>query len=260
MQSGEYIVDRWMPGVIKEICERRGVAVRMFSGDWLIRLSWGDKKSFVIGYKFGLNDSAAASIAQDKVATYALLQAAELPAIPHILARTKAADNATWKREFGDVFVVKPLIGTSGHGVSMFHSADEAEVWMRDTGIEAWAVSPFVDIEREIRFVLLDDTCLLAYEKQPATVQGLKMFNLGKGAVPRDIQPDNEMVALAQAARQALGLRLCAVDIVVLADRSCRVLEVNEGVMMEHYMRVSEQNKQRARAVYEAIIEATISG
>lgn len=258
MQSGEYVADRWMVGLIKELCHERSVDVRCFSDDWVIRLQKGDSVNFVIGYKFGINTAAAAAIAQDKVATYELLEADSIAAVSHYLARTKVTAEVGWRTHAGEKFVVKPLVGTSGHSVRLFSDVSRADEWMQRSGIEAWAVSPYVEIANETRLVMLDGAVLLAYAKSPVEVQGLRMFNLGKGAVAQDIAPSQTYVQLAIRAMSATGLRLAAIDIVELTDGSVRVLEINEGIMMEHYMRQSPENKQRAREVYSRIIDAMV--
>ena len=85
------------------------------------------------------------------------------------------------------------------------------------------------------------------------------MFNLGLGAVPTNIEPDASLLSLASRAQAALGLRLSAVDIIETVDGNLRVLEINSGFMMEHYIRSSEENRQRAVKAYGAIIEALTS-
>lgn len=258
MQSGEFIVDRWMPDILRDICKKHSISVRSFSDDWIFQFSKGGRTSFVIGYKFALNDAASAGIAQDKVATYELLRVLNVPVVPHVLVRTKATDSSGWKQQKWEQFVIKPLIGTSGHGVRLFHDIALAEDWMQRAGIEAWTVSPYLAIERETRLVVLDGDILIAYDKQPVMIHGLKMFNLGKGAVPQVITPSSEMIAIARAAASGLGLRLCAVDIVALEDGTIQVLEVNEGLMLEHFMRHSPGNKRIAYEIYEKIVREMI--
>lgn len=257
MQSGEYISDRWLVEIVRGICEKRGIRLKMFSDDWIMELGSEQYVARVIGYKFELNNSVAAQIASDKVAASQIMHAEDVPAIAHSLVRTKIDHKYDWSIEYAPL-VVKPLTGTSGHGVRLFDNQPSAEQWMRQQGIEAWAVSPFVDIVCETRLILLDDEVLLAYEKIPQSREELVMFNLGRGASPRDISPTAVQVEIAQCARQAIGLRLCAVDLVETREGGIKVLEVNDGIMMEYYMRVSSAHKRRARTVYERIIDTML--
>lgn len=258
MQSGQYITERLMPRMIHEICKERGILFASFSDDWLLHLEKDGKVARVLGYKFSLNDSVASNIAQDKVASYELLKYYSIAAVPHYLIRTKAGE-ADWKElPWRDGMVVKPLSGTSGHGVAKFFSADDAGVWMEKWGIEAWAASPFVGVKREVRLIFLDDDTLLAYEKQPVEINGLKFFNLGKGATALSYMAASSEVELAKKAKNALGLRLCAVDIIELMNDTWQVLEVNDGIMMENYARQSVENRAGVEQIYQSIIEAML--
>lgn len=259
MQTGEYITHRLMVDIIKRICAERGISFTSLSDDWLLELKKDGKTQRVVGYSFSINDSVAALIAKDKVATHIVLQRAGIPSVPHALLRPKVSDKQKAAiQDFGKI-VVKPLEGTSGSGVKLVAGPDEAVEWVESTEIPAWAAAPFVDIKREMRFVLLDQKPLIVYEKQAAAVEdGLKMFNLGKGALPKDIEPGAELLALATRAQAALGLRLSAVDIIETAAGEYQVLEINSGFMMEHYMRVSSENYQKAAEAYNKIITAVM--
>lgn len=255
MQTGEFITDRLLPRMVRDICEARGIRMTAFSGDWLIELEKDQQIARILGYKFSINNSVSAGIAQDKVAAYELLNYHDVPAVEHRLIRTKAGDTnwRDWSWRAG--MVMKPLNGTSGHGVGVVYSSDEACGWMNARGIEAWATSPLLDIRREVRVVMLDGAALLVYEKIPVEVDGLKMFNLGKGAMPKDIELP-QVQAIAKNAMQAVGLRLAAVDIVELPGGEFRVLEINDGFMMEHYARFSEDNLEKTKQLYDKVLVA----
>jgi glutathione synthase/RimK-type ligase-like ATP-grasp enzyme len=210
----------------------------------------------VLGYRFDLNDSVASSIAQDKVATYQMLEKAGLPAVPHVLVRTKVSQADQQVMSGWQQIVIKPLVGTSGHGVRLFDDTEQAVRHIEQSKIAAWAAAPFVDIKREVRVIMLDGKPLLTYEKQPVTIRSLKMFNLGLGATPKDIDISPELQELASKAQQELGLRLSTVDIIEDWQGEYRVLEINDSIMMEHYMRQSPEHKERGRRVYDVIVEA----
>ena len=245
--------------MLQDIAMQRGIAFRGYSENWLIELEQNTKVARILGYKFDLNSSVAGEIAQDKVAAYQVLDANAVEAIPHYLIRTKAGE-AQWRTlDWAEGMVIKPLMGTSGHGVKLLFDANQAEAAMVDSGIEAWAASPYYEVIREIRVIILDGVVLLAYKKQPVEHDGLKMFNLGRGARAVEHTLTDEQRDLAQKAQKALGLRLCAVDIIQTNDGILRVLEVNDGIMMENYARQSQQNKLRTQKVYAAIVEKLFS-
>lgn len=258
MQSGQYIVDRLMVQMVREICDERNIKLHTFSDNWLMELKKSDQTARIFGYKFSLNDSAASSIAQDKVAAYQLLDYYKVSAVPHYLIRTKA-NETNWKaRHWPNGMVIKPLTGTSGHAVRRFENTQDAEEWIAEQGIEAWAVAPYFDIAREIRVIMLDQNVLLTYEKQPAIIDDFKWFNLGKGAVPAEYALSETQRLLAVKAQQALGLRLAAIDIIELNSGEQMVLEVNDGIMMENYARISNKNRVVAKEIYTLIIDVML--
>lgn len=259
MQTGEYIVDRWMVGIIRDICASRGIGFTSLSDGWLLELADNQKIRRVLGYKFSLNDAVSSGIAGDKVAAHLLLERAGVPSVKHVLLRPKVTMEQRKPIDNWDKIVIKPLDGSGGHGVRLFSDADEAIGWIESTGFPAWAAAPFIDIKREIRLVLLDQKPLIVYEKQPVEIDGLKMFNLGMGATPQDLHPDDELLSVAILAQKALGLRLSAVDIVESMSGDRQVLEVNSGFMMEHYMRFSEENRARTAEAYAHIVDAVMS-
>jgi glutathione synthase/RimK-type ligase-like ATP-grasp enzyme len=263
MQNGPYIADRLLPGLVKAYAEQYGIDFQAFSGEWVLRLERDGIIKWIVGYTFDVNSAAAAAVARDKVATYATLQAAGIDTMPHYLVRSLPHE-LIHVRELHEVLnglpvVAKPLEGAGGRDVILFKSTDDALAMIRQSGEPAWALSPFRDLSAEYRLIILDGELLFSYEKsQPALREGLKLFNLGLGAKASPIEGATlaQLLPMAQQVTQATALRLAAVDIVRLADGSLQVMEVNGGVMMEHFLRQSPENKNRAVAVYEAILNA----
>lgn len=254
MKQGQYILDRWMVGLIRDICIELGIDFRSYSDDWILELNRNTDLHRIIGYKFDINNSVASTIAGDKVACYQILQQHGVPAVEHRLIRTKAGQYDDWAMDLDQV-VVKPLDGTSGHAVARLDSSEEVSEYMAlNPHIAAWAVSPFVNIESERRCIVLDGAVICQYEKAPVDTNGLKMFNLGLGAKAVLSQATEQETNLALEAMQATGLRLAAVD-VIKADGTYRILEINDGIMMENFMRQSSDNKTYAKEVYRQIIK-----
>lgn len=81
--------------------------------------------------------------------------------------------------------------------------------------------------------------------------------NLAAGAQPvldLPLEQRKRVVSLARQALEILGLRVAAVDIVE-TDEGLRVLEINSGVMMEHFARQHPQGETLARQVYAALLD-----
>lgn len=264
MQVGPYIADRLMPKIVAAYCESHDIDFQSFSDEWVLRLQKGKQIRWIVGYKFDTNRSAAGELAQDKVATYAALKAAGISAIPHYLVRSlphESIHEAELHEALADqAVVVKPLEGTGGRQVEYYESTHAAVEMIRASGEPAWAVSPHLDLQHEYRLIVLSGKVLLAYNKTNPTYRGkLKLFNLNYGAIAADISDTELLGKLATVAGQvmdATGLQLAAVDIASVPDGSFCVVEVNDGISMEHYARQSDEYKNRAANVYGTIVEA----
>lgn len=253
MVVGQYILDRWMIGLVRSICHDYQITFRSYSDDWILELEKNGVTRRIFGYKFDLNGSAASSITADKVAAFQILAQNGIPAVEHRLVRTKAGEYESWSAGLGRV-VIKPLDGTSGHAVRLLDSIDKVDEYISShSNIAAWAASPYQEISSERRFIVLDGKVLYQYEKLPVTLEGLRMFNLGLGAQAHESESTNEENLLAKAALHSLGLRLAAVDVIKVGS-TYKILEVNDGIMMENFMRQKNQNKAIAQSVYEQII------
>jgi len=263
MQKGPYIAERLMPKIVADYAHRSGIDFRAFSDEWVLRLTRGKTIKWIVGYKFDINGSAAGELAQDKVATYSAMHAAGIDAVEHYLVRSLPQEliHVAELHQLlnGMPVVAKPLDGTGGREVALFRSMDEALDMIRSSGEPAWALSPHYDVQAEYRLIMLNGELLLAYEKTQPTDRGeLKLFNLGYGAVAVDVTDETKqhLLLIAERVMYATALHLAAVDIVRLADGSLKVLEVNDGISMEHYARQSIEDNARAIRVYESIVTA----
>lgn len=258
MQTGEFILDRKLETIIRDACRELSIKVESFSDDWIFVLTRYEKTSIVYGYQFGLNSSSSAAISRDKVATYQLLDRAGIEAVPHVIVSTRATWHQDWKnktKQWGR-FIAKPIHGGGGRGLKLFDEPDQAEFYINNHTEQDWCVSPLLDIKKETRLIFLDNQLLLSYEKQnPVLLGDIPMFNLRLGATSRTVEASEELVGMARSAMSALGLRFAAVDVVETTNGDKRVLEINEGFSLEHYMLQSDDNYSRAKEVYVKVIK-----
>lgn len=76
--------------------------------------------------------------------------------------------------------------------------------------------------------------------------------NLGEGSAPQLLPAGDlrsRLAALAANAQRAIGIRFASIDIVDVAG-SLAVLEINSGVMMEHFARRLPEGRQMAKDIY----------
>jgi glutathione synthase/RimK-type ligase-like ATP-grasp enzyme len=85
--------------------------------------------------------------------------------------------------------------------------------------------------------------------------------NLGQGANPEIVQ-NEELVErlsdLALRAAQAVNVHFASIDIIE-TNNQYLVLEINSGVMMEHFSQLNNSNYQIAKRIYKEAIESMLS-
>jgi glutathione synthase/RimK-type ligase-like ATP-grasp enzyme len=170
---------------IKKYCLARKIAVEVRSEGWLIVMQRGERRHLAFAYDVGLNSAAAHQIANDKAATADVLTLSGVPCIPHTLflgaklaAFAPAAASPDAMLGLLDAhpsgLVVKPNEGTSGDCVLLARSRPELELAVSNilASYPSLAISPYVDIEDEVRVVLVDDLPVAVYRKERPFVVG----------------------------------------------------------------------------------------
>lgn len=259
--QGEYITDRLLPGYVADACTKLGYGFTSFSDDWVLRIDNGDTRRWVIGYTFDINGAGAVGVASDKVAASFALSNEGIPVAMHYLVRTRAEEellinHLTVVTEEEPV-VIKPLSGSGGRGVQLMPNKAAALDFIRASVYPDWALSPYYDIISEKRAIMLDGRILCSYNKtQPYDQAGLKMFNLGQGAVAVNCELSDDERELVERALKASSLRVASVDIATLKDGRLMIMEINSGITMEKYARQSEEYFKIAADVYQMIVQA----
>jgi glutathione synthase/RimK-type ligase-like ATP-grasp enzyme len=179
--------ERELVRVIRDVCTDLGLLVTPLGEGWILRISRSDGSpvGHIHGYSFDLNPAATHAIACDKAATCEVLRATGVPTIEHRLIlhpdmARYVPHRGTWEsllaawREWNCDAVVKDNAGTGGRGVSRCRTLVQLEqaVYRIFTQTQSIAISPFIDIEQELRFVMLDGKCEAMYEKVRAGVMG----------------------------------------------------------------------------------------
>lgn len=170
---------------VRRYARAHGLGLATHSHDWISSLDTPRGPHHVFGYDLGLNGSAAHSIANDKSATYEVLAAAGIAALEHrVFLHPRffrfLPRGGNWRdlrqafEDFGLDAVVKDNEGTGGLDVFRVRSEADLETRVHELLLIARAValSPYVAIEAETRFVMLGGDCLLAYRKERPGVSG----------------------------------------------------------------------------------------
>ncbi len=260
--------NRELVTAIERASHKHGISVTKLSGDWLLILEKNGLKKYVIAQDLGLNNSSAKLIARDKTATFLILDTHNIPAVAHHLFlrpnTTGANPNGNQEsmtrffRTHAEDIVCKPNDGGSGVGVVRVQTESELkrEVEHLFADNRAIAFSPFININSEYRVTMLDGKALLMYEKRKTDPDEL-LFNLSKSATAHTIEDhatEPAVLELATKAASALGIRFANIDVVRTIDDTYMVLEVNSGVMLEHYAHQGNSEKEHIYEVYERAV------
>ena len=197
---------------IKKYCHDHFISIEVRSGGWLIVMQRGSRRRLAFGYDVGLNSAAAHQIASDKAAAAEVLQLAGVPCIPHTLflgAKLSEHVPGSGSRDamlgllnaHPDGIVVKPNEGTSGECVFLVKTPPALDRAVANifAAYPSLAISPYVEIEDEVRVVLLDDRALIVYSKQRPSVTGD-----GKRSL-RELAPGTAPAERGSAARDGIA-------------------------------------------------------
>jgi glutathione synthase/RimK-type ligase-like ATP-grasp enzyme len=229
---------------VKRYCARHKIAVEVRSQGWLIVMQ-RSRQYFALGYDVGLNSAIAHRIANDKGATADVLTLAGIACVPHTVflnpklnahipppgSRQAMLDLL---RQHPEGIVVKPNEGTAGKSVFLVSTSPEleraaAEIFLSHLTL---AISPYVEIEDEVRVVVIDELAPVVYSKRRVLDW---RHNLDAGARPVLLEPGaarEACVAIAVKAAKAIGIRFASVDVIRVGG-VLKILEINSGVMME---------------------------
>jgi glutathione synthase/RimK-type ligase-like ATP-grasp enzyme len=166
-------------------CAKRAIAVDVRADGWLIVMQRGARQRFAFGYDVGLNSAVAHRIANDKSAAAEVLSISGIACVPHALFLSPEMNQyirarGSWEAMLGLLsenpqgIVVKPNEGTSGKSVFRVTSKPALELAVKRifSSHMGLAISPYLDIEDEVRVVLIDAAPLVVYSKSRPAVEG----------------------------------------------------------------------------------------
>ncbi|MEM6718416.1 MAG: hypothetical protein AAF611_03775 [Bacteroidota bacterium] len=298
--------------IVFDIANDHGITIDSFSYDWILKLSKNNIHKHIFGYNFELNSATSKMIAGDKTATTDLLQAANIPTVAHTLFLNPNMEKyvgsiGNWQQilkyfhENKQHIVCKPVDGTGGNDVFLVKTITQLEQAIHElfAKYRSICLSPFYDIKKEYRAVILDGVVELLYQKNIPSVEAdgsktilellqtnfsadaldtiLAIFsnnkdqklsdippkgtivevnwksNLGEGALAEIIENES-LEQLAIKAANTINIRFCSVDIIETTFGEFYVLEINAGVMIEHFLNSNPQEYDRVKAIYEKAV------
>jgi D-alanine-D-alanine ligase-like ATP-grasp enzyme len=170
---------------LRKYCAGRGIAIDVKSDGWLIVMQRDGKRACAFGYDVGLNSAVAHRIANDKAATAEVLEMAGVACVPHTLFLSPEMNQyvsqpGSWEAMLRLLaanpqgIVVKPNEGTTGESVFMVKTKPALELAVSRIFAShlSLAISPYVNIEDEVRVVLLDGDAIVVYRKNRPSIVG----------------------------------------------------------------------------------------
>lgn len=203
--------ERALVRLLRELAAERGMRVATLGDGWILRIerdasgSSPARVAHVYGYGFDLNPAGTHAIACDKAATSELLTSCGVPNVEHrLFLHPRMArfvpHRGTWEQILASFeawdrdVVVKENAGTGGRDVVRCRSVVELEeaVYSLFEHTTAIAISPYLELSHEHRFVMLGGSVELAYEKVRFAVVGdgarttLQLLSDATGSVTGD--------------------------------------------------------------------------
>ncbi len=171
--------------VLRKYCAEREIAIDVKSDGWLIVMQRGAKQRCAFGYDIGLNSAVAHRIANDKAATAEVLEMSGIACVPHTLFLSPEMNEyvsqpGSWEAMLRLLdanpqgIVVKPNEGTTGESVFLVKTKPALELAVSRIFAShlSLAMSPYLDIEDEVRVVLLDGDAIVVYGKNRPSIVG----------------------------------------------------------------------------------------
>jgi ribosomal protein S6--L-glutamate ligase len=239
---------RGFVAAISSICDSHGISLTWFSDYWIAQIEHGGSKRFIVGDNFPVNNPGATAIAKDKVATYQVLDAAGITAVPHwavsfpssVPSQPALASIADAALGYTNLpMVIKPCTEAGGRDVFLINDRPSLTKHLQILAAHHYvaAVSPFIDQAREFRVLMKQTKPRIIYEKlRPDQREHTSDWrhNLGLGASPAPVtdQPLRaSLQQLAAATMTELDLTLAAIDI-IQGDNGLQVLEINTSLSL----------------------------
>lgn len=170
---------------VRKYCALHGIMIELRSQGWLIVMQRGQERHFAFGYDVGLNSAMAYRIANDKAATSEVLEISAIPCVPHTLFLSPELNEyipplGSWEamlrllNENPAGIVVKPNEGTSGKSVFAVASKPALELAVARilSSNSNLVISPYLNIDEEVRVVLIDHLPVVVYSKNRLSVVG----------------------------------------------------------------------------------------
>lgn len=188
-----------------------------------------------------INSGAAHRLAADKWRTHALLQGHGLP-VPETYAVSSEAALRSVTTHLHPPWVLKHRHGSWGRNVVLADSEEIAVDMFRllsqqpGAGSDIVLIQEFIPSAIDLRAIVVGDDCLGIYRRLGTQWRQ----NVSLGSRPVEFNDDPLLCDLAARIGELMSLDVCGVDVLLRADGSATILEVNSRVEFQGFEKVHD--------------------
>ncbi|WP_158735863.1 RimK family alpha-L-glutamate ligase [Alteribacillus sp. YIM 98480] len=249
--------------MIQQSVAHDGITFEEITPDYLYKVKKGEKTFLMNDLEMGLNTSSSAKLAASKSGTYDVLAFRDIKAIEHVFLLNKhsrfqtsdpfqQAEDLFFK--FNENVVIKPDNGAQGNNVFKIDNLEKLKEtldYLFSLHVSV-AISPFYASTFEYRVITLYGTPKLFLKKERTNSW---KHNLINGALSKHMEKERMpfLGEIAGRTSHALELNYCSVDILD-TSHGLFVLEVNDQVMLENYLRDNPEEKESISGIYREAI------
>ena len=283
--------------IIDEICKEENIKITKYQDNWLKELEKDNKRRYIVGYKFSLNNQSIGLIVDDKGLFYDVIKD-KLPIITHHVLFNDYDKEEVLRlfHKYNDEVIIKGNIGTCGREVYKVNDINRLFKTIDYLFKSQYSISlsPYYNIDKEYRLIVLNNEIKLVYGKENPIIigDGVKTvkellldfnstyysdnkvdnedyipklnekviieyrFNLSNGARVNkniDLELKNKLIDMANKILKETGLTFGSIDIIRTVDNELLIMEANSGVMMNNYLKQTNDIETVKKIYHEAI-------
>ncbi len=174
------MINNTLEKIYKEICHEENIIIDYFCDSYCIKLSKGNKFTFIYDNVFENNPSSLYKILKDKSAVYEMLSKQNIPCIEHFYLYSKTGIDKEIENTLQNYLMVhKRLVIKHNEGMSgnyVFY-VDDSNALISKSKIlfkkfNSVCISPFYDFRHEYRVIVLNQDIKIIFDKKRPYIIG----------------------------------------------------------------------------------------
>lgn len=166
--------------IIKELASSFSIEYKSFEKDWVILLSYKDRRTCIVGYYFSVNNASGLEICNHKPYTFQILNGFGVPCVEHIGLEVECGPlKKTWVfvENYSQLWknvVCKSSNGSGGMDIYLTANVVELKniVSLFFNAQRSCCISPYYESDAEYRVIIFEGEPLLIYRKERPHIIG----------------------------------------------------------------------------------------